>query len=448
MIRFLKWTVAVVLLLLALPVLAIAVVLIAANLDPGRRFIENETASLTNGMVRIEGLAGRFPDALRVGRIEVSDAKGPYVTISGLALDWPPTALLRRTAQVDQLLADRLDFSRLPVSESTTPSSSNGSFDLPVRVDLRHLHIAQAGIGAPVAGTAATLALDGAATLPTLTEGTVQLDIQRSDSPGHYAVTGHVTPASIQATLKVEEPAKGLIASIAHLPDLGAISAQASVNGPKDKLSTQFGITAGPLTASASGTVDLTHLAADLAVKANAPAMTPAAGVSWQSVLVDATVHGPFTKPDAKGTVHIASLSAGGAHIGTLAADVNGNSGQVQLHATVGDLHIPGPQPDIFASTPVTLDVSARLDAPDRPVTFALRHPLVSVDGTAKTAGVQQVSAHLALPDLSATGIRRWRRHPRQHGPRHPGGDEGRHDHRRGKGKNRHHRRHGPGCRH
>ena len=32
-------------------------------------------------MVRIEGLAGRFPDALRVGRIQVSDAKGPYVTI-------------------------------------------------------------------------------------------------------------------------------------------------------------------------------------------------------------------------------------------------------------------------------------------------------------------------------------------------------------------------------
>ena len=49
----------------------------------------------------------------------------------------------------------------------------------------------------------------------------------------------------------------------------------------------------------------------------------------------------------------------------------------------------------------MTLDVSARLDAPDRPVTFAVHHPLVSVDGTAKTEGVQQVQAHLVLPDLS-----------------------------------------------
>ena len=55
----------------------------------------------------------------------------------------------------------------------------------------------------------------------------------------------------------------------------------------------------------------------------------------------------------------------------------------------------------MFAADPVTLDASARLDAPDRPVTFAVHHPLVSVDGTAKTEGVQQVQAHLVLPDLS-----------------------------------------------
>jgi translocation and assembly module TamB len=245
------------------------------------------------------------------------------------------------------------------------------------------------------------LEIDGSATLQTLTEGSVQLDAQRLDSPGHYAVNGRITPDAIQATITAREPAKGLLASLAQLPDLGAVSIQASVNGPKDALGTQVGLTAGPMTASASGTVDLTHQAADLAVKAQAPAMTPAAGISWQSVLVDATVHGPFTRPDAKGTVQIASLSAGGARIGALAADVTGNAGQVQLHATVRDLQLPGPRPDIFAANPVTLDVSARLDAPDRPVTFAIHHALLSLDGTAKTKGVQQVQAHLVVPDLS-----------------------------------------------
>ena len=168
---------------------------------------------------------------------------------------------------------------------------------------------------------------------------------------------------AIEATVKADEPAKGLIATAAHLPDLGAISIQASINGPRDALGTRVEITAGPLTASASGTVDLHAEAADLTVKARAPAMAPAAGISWQSVLVDATVHGPFAKPDANGTIRIDSLSAAGARIGALDADVTGNAGAVKLHATVQDLHIPGPKPDIFAADPVTLDASARLDA-------------------------------------------------------------------------------------
>jgi translocation and assembly module TamB len=397
--RLLKWVLGTLLILLAVPLLAVVVVLILANIDPGRRLIESETASLTGGMVRIEGLAGRFPDALRAGRIQVSDAKGPYVTISGLILDWSPLKLLRRTAWIDLVQADRLDFARLPESESKTSSSS--SFNLPVQVNLRHVHINQAVVGAPVAGVAATLALDGSAELPTLTEGTLQLDVERLDGQGHYAVSGRVMADDIQATVKANEPAKGLISGIAHLPDLGAISIQASVNGPRNALGTQVGIDAGKLTASASGTVDLDHEAAELAIKAQAPAMAPAAGVSWQSVVVDATVRGPFTRPDANGTIKIDSLSAAGARIGSLSADITGDAGAVHVQAIAQDLHIPGPQPDIFAAAPVNLDVSARLDQTDRPVTFTLRHPLVSADGTAKTAGVQSVQAHLALPDLA-----------------------------------------------
>ena len=106
--RLLKWFAGIVLVLLAIPVLAVAIILVAANIDAGRRFIQNETASLTGGMVRIDGLTGRFPDALKVGQIQVSDAKGPYVTVSGLVLDWSPLQLLRRTVLIDQLRADRV----------------------------------------------------------------------------------------------------------------------------------------------------------------------------------------------------------------------------------------------------------------------------------------------------------------------------------------------------
>lgn len=397
--RALKWIAGIVLVLLAIPVLAIIVVAIVANMDFGRRLIERQVASLSGGMVHIDGLAGRFPDELRAARIQVSDAKGPYVTISNLVLDWSPLQLVHRTAQIDLLQADQLDLSRLPESQTKSKSSS-GSTNLPVRVDLRKLHIGKATIGEPVAGTAATLALDGSADLPSLTAGSVQLDVNRLDSPGHYAVKGNVSADQIAATLQANEPAKGLISSIAHLPDLGAIAIQASANGPRNALVTQVGINAGQLTASAAGTVDLEHNAADLAVKAQAPAMTPAPDVSWQSILVDAKVHGPFTAPDANGTIRIQALHAAGARIGALNADLAGNAGQAELHARVEDLHVPGPKPDVFAGGPITLDATEKLSDPGKPVTFALHHPLIALEGNARIEDNPRLQAHLVLPDL------------------------------------------------
>ncbi len=394
------------LLLVAIPVQAAALAGLLANLDFGRRLIEDQTASLTGGMVRITGLAGRFPDALRADRIQVSDAKGPYVTVTGLALDWSPAMLLKRVAQIDRLTADSVDLARLPESGSTAPAKdSGGSFTLPVTVELARLQVDKASIGAPVAGTAATLALIGSGELRALTEGTAHLTATRLDAPGAYRIDGDVTPAAIQAAVTVNEPAQGLVSSIAKLPDLGQVALQASVNGPRDALAAQVGLAAGPLKASVSGTIDLEHQAADLTVSAQAPAMRPAPGIGWRSILVNAAVHGPFTKPDASGTVRIDGLTAQGAGVGSLSADIKGNSGQVDLRATAAGVHVPGPDPDILAADPVVLDVSARLDAPDRPVTFALRHKLVTVTGSARTAGEPSVQAHLDLPDLAPLPI-------------------------------------------
>ncbi len=132
-----------------------------------------------------------------------------------------------------------------------------------------------------------------------------------------------------------------------------------------------------------SGTVDTVHEAADLTLHAQAPAMQPAAGISWQRVLVDAHVQGPFTKPDATGTVRIDQLAAPGTSIGSLAADLKGNQGHIDLHAVVNDLRIPGPKPDLLAAAPVVLDAGVTLDTPDRPATFHLAHKLIDLAGTA-----------------------------------------------------------------
>ena len=71
MTRVLKWFGIVVAVLLGLPVLLVLIVIGLANIDTGRRLIESETASLTGGMVRLQGLSGSFPGALRVDRKSV-----------------------------------------------------------------------------------------------------------------------------------------------------------------------------------------------------------------------------------------------------------------------------------------------------------------------------------------------------------------------------------------
>jgi translocation and assembly module TamB len=210
-----------------------------------------------------------------------------------------------------------------------------------------------------------------------------------------------VTPDRILASVKANEPAKGLMSSIAHLPDLGAVAIQASANGPRSAIAARVDIGAGQLTASARGTVDLLTRAADLTIKAQAPAMTPAEGVSWQSVLVDARVHGPFATPEAKGTVRIQALNASGVRIGALNADMAGNTARGEVHARVEGIHVPGPRPDVFAGGPLTLDATEKLDDPGKPVTFALHHPLLAIDGTARVEDTPHLQAHLVLPDLA-----------------------------------------------
>ena len=79
---------------LALPVALVIVVLIAGNLQPVRTFAEHEITSVTGGMVRIAGLHGRFPDALRLDSVQIADTKGIWLRADGVTLDWSPSALL------------------------------------------------------------------------------------------------------------------------------------------------------------------------------------------------------------------------------------------------------------------------------------------------------------------------------------------------------------------
>lgn len=389
-------------LLLGVPVLAAAALLVALNTAPGRRLAERLIAQASGGQVTLQGMSGRFPDALHVARIELRDEHGAWLVVRDAALDWSPLLLVRAEVSVARLAAAEVDVARLPASSRGAASSSRGLLpDLPVRVDVASLLVDRLSLGAPVAGIAATLAAEGSAHLASSHLGDATLTLRRLDGAGRYHVEGRIDEATLAVHATAEEPAEGLLAQLAGLPDIGALSLSASADGKWSAAAMRLAVAAGALRANAQGQVDFQDEAADLDVTGSAPAMAPRPDLGWQSVALEAHLHGPFSRPRAQGTVRIAALEVAGAEIGHLAADLAGDAGALSLSATAEGVRVPGPSPDLFAAAPVSLRAEARLDAAGRPVTFTLTHTLLSLQGQAQTEGPLHVQAHLDVPDLA-----------------------------------------------
>lgn len=403
MLRLLKWLGWVVGALVLLLVLVVGGVWAGANTSPGRRLIERETASLTSGTVTLAGLSGQFPQALRIARIELRDPAGAWLTINDLALDWSPLALFSREALINRLDMAHITVARSPAPSPPTkkPAATSSSYSLPVRVVLRSLHVGQLDVEPAVAGHPASVTADGSADIASRQQGEAQLAIRGLNAPGAYKLEAHLAQGQVSVHLTADEPPHGLIGGVAGLPDLGALGLQATLAGPTSALNTNIDLSAGPLRASVKGEIDVDHSAARLAVTANAPSMHPRPDVSWQSVAVDATVAGPFSRPDANAKLRINGLSAAGAAIGAIAADVNGNAGQVALRASFDQVRVPGPKPDLLATAPLTLTAEAKLSEPDRPVTFHLQHPLIDAIGQATIGSATTANVTLTLPDLA-----------------------------------------------
>lgn len=355
---------------------------------------------ITGGAVTATGVTG-WPNDLHVDRLELRDAEGAWLIAEDVQLQWHPYLLATKEAAIDKVTARLLSVPRLQAASPNPAPPSTGPASLPVSIDVKSLHVDRVELGAPVVGAAAALSLDGSLALPALLTPTAHLHAIRLDGPGgDYKVDGSVTDATIDASIAITEPPHGFIADIAKLPDLGALDVAVAVAGPSTALATKLTLGAGPLHAAANGTVDLTGETLDLHVTGSAPAMKPAPEVSWQSVALDADVKGAFTKPDASGHFAIDQLAAAGATIRQLTADLSGNAGQVTVHAAATGLQAPLPNPDFFAAAPLTLDVTARLDDPARPVDFTLAHPLFTAKGHGETAGSPKGSMDLTVPQL------------------------------------------------
>src|SRR5437762_2739135 len=153
--KILAWTIGV---LIVLPLLLITLVISVANIDWGRRLAEHMTAQFSGGNVVLTGLSGHFPDDVRIARVEVRDDEAPWLNAEDITVQWSPARLTGKVLQVELLHAGHVEVLRLP---SRSPPREEREFRLPARIDIAQVDVERLDIGAPIAGAAASVSVQG-----------------------------------------------------------------------------------------------------------------------------------------------------------------------------------------------------------------------------------------------------------------------------------------------
>jgi translocation and assembly module TamB len=368
-------------LLVGLPVVLCTAVLVLANTDYGRRLIESNTARLTDGGVVLQGLAGRFPDRLRLARLELRDPQGLWLQADDLQLNWWPVPLIRKHARVDLLQASRVHIERAPAyPQRTPPRPSSGLWLHRLRVD--KLDIQRLELGAPLTGSPVALRLQGIASITSWLQASGQLTAQRLDDvPATYRVLLRIDRTRVRGQLDLEEDANGPLTHLIQLPDLGTLSVHMTLDGPRDAVVTQLALHGGALQGDIHGTLDMNARAAALQVALEAPAMSPRPDLSWQRLSLHGSWNGTLAAPASSAQLALTGLAWGPVQLAALSAGMRGEGDALALDASLAGLVLPKPFLAMLAGAPVQLQAKLRLGDPTRPADITLSHPLLSAQG-------------------------------------------------------------------
>src|ERR1700691_6135284 len=379
--------------LLALPIVLCAALLVLGNTDYGRRLIERSTARLTDGGVMLQGLAGRFPDRMRLSRLELRDPQGLWLTADELQLDWGPLPVIRRRARIDVLQAARVSIDRAPAYPSRNPpSKSSGLWLHRLRVD--RLEVQRLELGAPLVGNAVALRLLGGASITSWQQASGQMTVQRLDDvPATYRLRAHIDSQRVHGQLDLEEAADGPLTHLIQLPGLGALSVHLALDGPRDAVATQLALHAGALQGEVHGSVNLNTRAAALQVALDAAAMSPRPELAWRRLSLHGNWSGTLAAPTTSAQLELAGLTWGPVQLDALTAALRGEGDALALDASLGGLVLPQPFLRVLADEPVQLQAKLKLGEPLKPIDVTLSHPLLNAQGRWNTAGSATLSA-------------------------------------------------------
>lgn len=190
--------------------------------------------------VSINGFSGAFSSRATIDSITVADDEGVWLSLSGVAMEWTRSALLSGRVEIDELSAERIEMSRLPVPVDTglPPAEAQGFSlpDLPVSVRIAQIDADRIVLGAPVLGEGAEMSLTGAMQLAD-GEASVKLDAQRlDDRTGRFQVDlAYSEPAqTLDVAVEVSEGEGGILTYLMKIPDRPALDLAVKGSGPLD----------------------------------------------------------------------------------------------------------------------------------------------------------------------------------------------------------------------
>lgn len=229
----------------------------------------SRNASTPDMKVEIGALDGLLSAHPAARDITLADRDGVWLKIDRVAIDWSPLALLWFRLDIDRIDIPAVDVLRRPTPGEETPAKkdeakpSNGGawFGLPIRIRLGEFALGRLSLGEPVVGAAAALSAN--ASFEVGDNARFSLDAQRLDAPGTYMASGAFAPAdkALRLDARVSEPAGGLIARVANLPELPPVDIKLDGDGTLDAFEAKFAASAGDA-AKLDGDARLTREAA------------------------------------------------------------------------------------------------------------------------------------------------------------------------------------------
>lgn len=386
-------------------VLAATGLLVAANTDPGLRLLAWGIGAMSGGQVLVEALSGSLPAAPRVRRIELRSEEGAWLVIDEAALDLDLRALVRGEIGIDELSARSVQVHRLPSGDGEGLSWPR----LPLRIGLARFAVEDLQL-APAFPGAPPLAIEGRAVVGGPGPQTVVVEALAPHRPHRYHLHLEADPDGLRVDLGLEEARAGLLPALAgplgwQLPTgIEDWRFRASAHGPYAGLELTASLTAGPIQASAEGTLDLEGRSAEqMHLRAQVPAMalpSPYGPIAWTDLALSAALSGPWKAPLGQAHLEAQGLTSGDLGLDRLTLSAQGNRQGLDLTGELQGLQAGVPLPPSARRAPLRISAHLGLADPSLPFDLDIDHPLVALAATG-TIEPPAARARVELPDLA-----------------------------------------------